>query len=190
MIMKTSGQCSGGRLRGERARSAFTLIEIMVVVGIMAIIMAIAIPSVYQQMHKDSMRQAVSDVCEACGQARARAILNGTIVEVIIRVPPNGSITVSGTGKASADPAYRTETDPAPESGGSVFSATFSDHIVKVDATVFEVADRDLENAVACKFYPNGTCDSMRVELTSDRNEIRVITTDVVTGIPDVEVVR
>ena len=68
-----------------RRTRAFTLIEIMVVIGIMAIIFAIAMPSVYRQMHKDSMRQAVTDVLEACSRARERAILTGQTCEVHLR---------------------------------------------------------------------------------------------------------
>jgi prepilin-type N-terminal cleavage/methylation domain-containing protein len=170
--------------------AAFTLIEIMIVVGILAIIMAIAIPSVYQQMQKDAMRQAVSDVIDACGHARARAILDGTVCEVTIRVPPNGSVNVTATGKATAGTEFTDSDAGERPAGGSVFSAKFQDRIVKVDAMVFEAADRNVENEVVCKFYPNGTCDAMRVELASDRNEVRIITTDVVTGIADVEVVR
>ena len=182
------GHCVRHSPFGIRPYSAFTLIEIMVAVGIIAIILTIAIPHFAQQMHKDSMRQAVSDVLDACGHARARAILDGTVVELSIRVPPNGSIEVRSSGRASADGP---EAEPVqPSGGGGVFSAKFSDHITKVDAMVFEAAERDLKGEVICKFYKDGTCDYMRVELTSDHNEVRVITTDVVTGIADVEVVR
>src|SRR6266481_1549762 len=40
-------------------RLAFTLLEIMVVVAIMGIVMTVAIPSLYHQLHPDSMRKAV-----------------------------------------------------------------------------------------------------------------------------------
>src|SRR6266481_2048570 len=65
--------------------SAFTLIEIMVVVAIMAIVMTLAIPMIYQQLHPESMRKAVNDVMEACSHARARAILDGVQVDLVIR---------------------------------------------------------------------------------------------------------
>src|SRR5438477_5959589 len=72
---------------GKRRSSflaAFTLIEIMVVVAIMGIVMTIAIPTVYQQLHPESMRKAVSDVMEACATARARAILDGAPMALVI----------------------------------------------------------------------------------------------------------
>ena len=182
-------------LHASRARArAFTLIEIMVVVGIMAIIMAIAIPSIYQQKQKDSMRQAVADISEACSQARARAVLNGVATEVHI-VQATRQITVNET--ASSAPAggggsrYSFEGDDLVEhragGGGGIFSAKLSDHILIEFLGVNLIPDLD---EVHCTFYPNGTSDEMVVLIRSDQGEIRKITTEVVTGIADVEVVK
>src|SRR6266581_2780388 len=82
------------RTTHHASRPAFTLIEIMVVVAIMGIVMTIAIPTVYQQLHPESMRKAVSDVMEACSHARARAILNGAETELVIH-PADRQFTVS-----------------------------------------------------------------------------------------------
>ena len=54
-------------------------------IPIVAIIMAIGIPAFMQLKDKDTMRKAVEDVIELCGEARARAVLDGAIVEVRIR---------------------------------------------------------------------------------------------------------
>jgi hypothetical protein len=43
---------------------------------------------------------------------------------------------------------------------------------------------------VSASFYPNGTSDELVVLFRSDRGEVRKITTDVITGIPDVEIIR
>jgi len=69
----------------QHASRAFTLIEVMVVVAIMAIVMTLAIPMIYQQLHPESMRKAVNDIMEACSHARARAILDGVQVDLVIR---------------------------------------------------------------------------------------------------------
>ncbi len=174
---------------GSGARQAFTLIEIMVAIGIVAVILTIAIPSVYQQMHKDSMRQAVADVVEACSQARARAIMDGVVVEVSIR-PKDRRISAMATGSRaqSAEAAMDAEGGAPSGGGGPVFAASISEHIWIEEALVFQAADRALVDEVICKFYPNGTCDPLEVRLKSDRNELRIITTDVITGIADVEV--
>src|SRR2546423_4519767 len=61
----------------SRAHSAFTLIEIMVVIAIMAIIMGMTVPFAYKALKKEGMGQAVSEVVEVCSHARARAIMGG-----------------------------------------------------------------------------------------------------------------
>src|SRR5215510_4038318 len=63
---------------------AFTLIEILIVIGIIGIVMTIAIPSIYRQLHPESMQKAVSDIMETCSHARAQAILSGNITELVI----------------------------------------------------------------------------------------------------------
>ena len=182
-------------LHASRAR-AFTLIEIMVVVGIMAIIMAIAIPSIYQQKQKDSMRQAVADLSEACSTARARAILNGVATEVRIRP---GDRTISVT-EGAASPAstggssFHYENEQLVErnagGGGSIFTAKISDRIIIEFIGVNLMPDLQQLDEVTCLFYPNGTSDELVVLIRSDQGEIRKITTEVVTGIADVEVIK
>jgi prepilin-type N-terminal cleavage/methylation domain-containing protein len=87
----------------------FTLVEIMVAVGIMAVIMTIAIPTLFQNMHPDSMRKAVKDVMTICSDARARAILDGATMEVRIR-PGDRTFSVG----------------PAADSGGNEIGASRS----------------------------------------------------------------
>lgn len=180
---------------------AFTLIEIMVAVGIIAIILAIAIPSVYQQMHKDSMRQAVADLTEACSQARARAILNGVATELRIR-PADHSLNVvesavQASGPVSMGRSFSFEDSGeiverrASSGGGSgIFSAKISDHIIIEFIGVNLMPDLQELDEVSCVFYPNGTSDELVVLIRSDQGEIRKITTEVVTGVADVEVVK
>ena len=170
----------------------------MVVVGIMAIIMAIAVPSVYQQMHKDSMRQAVSDITEACTQARERAILNGVTTEVRIQ-PGNRQISAVESSGGSEGSAFGGSSafDEGGEAkvqhrggGGSIFSAKLSDHIIIDFIGVNLIPDLQQLDEVSASFYPNGTSDELVVLIRSDRGEIRKITTEVVTGVADVEVVK
>ena len=48
----------------------FTLIEVMVVVGILGMLLAMGMPAFIQSIRKDPLRQAVSDIEEACSKAR------------------------------------------------------------------------------------------------------------------------
>jgi prepilin-type N-terminal cleavage/methylation domain-containing protein len=194
--VRRSGDPAGCRGHVE-ARRGFTLIEIMVAIGIIAIILSIAIPSVYQQMHKDSMRQAVSDLTEACTAARARAILNGVATEIRIR-PGDRTVNVIESAAPISTPEggsiYRFENDQLVEKpaggGGSVFSAKLSDSIFIEFIGVNLIDNLQQQEEVTSTFYPNGTADELVVLIRSDRGEIRKITTEVVTGQPDVEVIK
>lgn len=80
------------------SRRAFTLVEIMVVVGIIAIVMTIAVP--FMRTAFDSPRGmggAVKILQEAASNARALAILRQTTTELVIH-PREGSIEVSMSG--------------------------------------------------------------------------------------------
>jgi hypothetical protein len=165
----------------------------MVVVGIMAVIMTVAIPFMGQQLHKDSMRQALADITEACTQARARAILNGVATEVRIRPVERLISAVESGGARGTGPSFGVDVEPAVEhsgGGASIFSAKLSQHILIEFIGVNLIPDLQQLDEVSCMFYPNGTSDELVVLIRSDRGEIRKITTEVVTGIPDVEVVR
>jgi prepilin-type N-terminal cleavage/methylation domain-containing protein len=175
------------------ARRGFTLIEIMVCVGIMAVILTISVPSIYQQLKRDSMRQVIADLTEACSQARARAILNGVSTEVRIR-PGDRTISVVEAGGARGPsfgaPDVALEEAPARGGGASIFSATITDHVIIEFIGVNLIPDLHLADEVSATFYSNGTCDELVVLLRSDVGEVRKLTTDVVTGIADFEVIK
>ena len=81
--------------RAARARHAgFTLIEIMIVIGIIGIVLAMGAPPFVRMLQKDSLRQAVGDITEACSRARAAAILQGEATELVIRAA-DGQLTVA-----------------------------------------------------------------------------------------------
>lgn len=179
------------------SRRAFTLIEIMVVIGIMAIIFAISMPSIYRQMHKDSMRQAVSDVLDACGRARERAILTGVPTEVRIR-PGDRMISVAGSSAPAAAPGANRTYSFEGEAGneqivehkagtGELFSAKISDRITFTYIEVNQETDLEQAEEVVFVFFPNGTADEAGLVLRSDDNEARSILVDVITGIASVQ---
>jgi prepilin-type N-terminal cleavage/methylation domain-containing protein len=178
---------------------AFTLIEIMVVCAIIGIVMTIAIPSIYRQLHPESMQKAVSDVLEACSHARAHAVLNDTPVELVIR-PKDKQIEVAQGSTAPAEPdrlesldvsgqEWRMpERDAKPAGGGSsIFSAKLSDRI-EIEGIRLNFLDFTEDEVVRVRFYPNGTSDEFSLFLVhSETGERRQIALEVVTAIADVE---
>src|SRR5881227_3857148 len=69
---------SGVRIE-DRGADAFTLIELMIVIGIMAVVVAMGIPMVYHALHKEGLTKAVNDVEEVLGNARRLAIMQGAM---------------------------------------------------------------------------------------------------------------
>jgi prepilin-type N-terminal cleavage/methylation domain-containing protein len=172
-------------------RRAFTLIELMVVVGVMALIFTIAIPSIYRLMHPESIRTAVDKLLEACSEARSQAILQGVTTELRLR-PADNKIAVVSIGSTLPEaeaPLFDADGVPLarkPPSGPSLFAWTFSQHIV-MEGVGINGEDWTEDEEAAVRFYPNGTSDEMSVVLTSDKGERRNIWLEVVTGLPDVE---
>lgn len=182
-----------GTVPAGRGGWAFTLIEIMVVVAIIGIVMTMAVPSLYRQIHPESMQKAVDDIQEACTQARARAILEGVPTELVIR-PGDRQIQVMTVSARSSEPespggGSGSESGFGRESmggGASVFSAHLSDRIVidLLDVNFLEFKD---EEEARVRFYPNGTSDEFTIVMRSDKNEWRKISLEPVTGLSDFE---
>ena len=162
---------AGNSHGGFHARQAFTLIEIMVVVVIFGIVMAMGLPSIYRVFHKESLRQMVADIEEACQRARAEAIMQGAATELQFR-PQEPNLGLASAGGAPPDR-----------------SGHRSDGIMleMLDVNFIEYKDSDQARV---RFYPNGTSDEMTIVLRSDQNEYRKISLECTTGMTTVEAIR
>jgi prepilin-type N-terminal cleavage/methylation domain-containing protein len=168
----------GGPPRSTRRPSrAFTLIEVMVVVGIMGLIMSMGVPTLYRLFHKDGFRKAVEDVRQVCVTARARAILQQAPTEVVFYPAERRCEVQGGSGGGESS---------SPSSAGSGASAQFPDDVAieMLDVNLLEYKDAD---EARVHFYPNGTSDEMTLILRSDKNEWRKISLEVTTGLASVE---
>ena len=168
---------------------AFTLIEIMIVVGIIAILMTIAIPAFVSAQNKTPMRNALQGVMEACATARAQAILRGSLVELRIR-PQDYTFEVSPTSQREGA-ASGGDARPQPKAGDGhgVFSVKLPEEVGIEELAVNFQLLKDAE-AVSVRFHANGTSDEFTVVLRSLHNELRKITLDPITGRADYDVLR
>jgi prepilin-type N-terminal cleavage/methylation domain-containing protein len=157
--------------------AAFTLMEIMVVVGIIGLIMAMGAPTLYHMLHREGFNQTVSDVVEVCSSARAQAILQGRIAEVIFH-PLDRRCEVGG-GVSSGMLA-----SGAP--GRAATAVHFSDEvsIEMLDVNLLEYKDAAVARV---RFFPNGTSDELTLILRSDRNDWRKIALETTTGLATVD---
>jgi prepilin-type N-terminal cleavage/methylation domain-containing protein len=167
--MKTGHKTPRFRNGVRSAQGAFTLIEIMVVVALIGLIMSTGIPTIYKALHKEGFRKTVSDIVDVCNSARARAIIKGSVTEVVFH-PQERTCEVSGGGVG----------------GGLAHSATIveSARIEMLDVNLHEYKGEEIARV---RFYPNGTSDEMTLILISDRNEWRRISVEITTGLTSVD---
>jgi prepilin-type N-terminal cleavage/methylation domain-containing protein len=168
-----------------RRSEAFTMLELMIVLAIMGVLLTTSIPLIYHGLRREPMGQAINDVMEACSQARAQAILSGTVAELVIR-PFDGSISVS----AQAAPAR--ETDGSEGSSRRLpkpFQILLSSEIVieMLDVNLREFKD---EEEARVKFYPNGTTDEFTLILQWENRQWRKISLEILTGLARMEIIR
>ena len=186
---------SGRRLQRESAagkffskrQAAFTLIEIMVVVGIMAIVMTMSVPLVYKVRNREAMNKAVRDVTEVCSQARAQAILQGKTTELLF-YPKDKRCQVGGyAGEKAPVPAEESGEPglPPPPPANSGLGATISDTLAieMLDVNLTEYKDKDFARV---RFFPNGTCDEFTLVLHSDKGEWYKIWLEITTSLVNV----
>ena len=172
------------------AGGAFTLIEIMIVVAIMGIVMAMSVPIVYKLWRKAPMRQAVKDIVEVCSHARARAIMQGQVTEVVIHPKQNRLELVGGGGAPHAANQAGGEVPlSAPAATGSGLSAQLDPQVIieTLDINMAGVEFNDVDSA-RVRFYPNGVSDEMRMILFDGRERMGIeleITTGLANVVPD-----
>ena len=147
---------------------AFTLIEVMLVIGILGIVLGMGIPSFYRAIKKEPMRKAVTGVVEACELARAQAILHGKTTSLVFD-PMEGTFSVEGMGGvAGARPGA---------SGSGRIDDSIGIEMLDVNLIEFREADQ-----ARVRFFANGTCDEFTLVLQSDRNEWRKLSLEPTTG--------
>lgn len=187
LVLKSKVQ--GPRSKGPKpSGAAFTLIEIMIVVGIMGVIMTMSVPIVYKVWHRAPMAEALKDLVEVCSNARAQAIMQGREVDVTFH-PRNGTFEITGgaapvpSGNPPPVPAAATASAAPASTSHSGRSGKLSDHIRidMLDLNKWKHDFRDDELAVV-RFFPNGTSDELTLIISSDRGEQRGVVLEVTTA--------
>lgn len=209
-MMKTSRESrveSRGRKRfagsqlstlDPRPKGAFTLLEIMVVVAIMAIVLTVSIPFIRTAIDSPTgMRGAFKAIEDACRDARAMAILQQTTTELRIRDDGTLEVGAVGTGGSSsrleshnlAGEEWRMpDRAPSKPSGVPSTGPRKLPEGVGIEAILANGQDvTDLEVA-RIQFFPNGTCDELQIVLSHpESGEKRQVWVDVVTATVEFE---
>jgi prepilin-type N-terminal cleavage/methylation domain-containing protein len=148
----------------------FTLIELMVVVGIIGLILAMGAPTLYKFLHREGFRKSVVDMLEACSTARSRAIMSQTTTELVFH-PQQRSCEVSGGSGGGW--------------GGRASSAKF-DEDVAIEMLDVNLSEYRQAEEARVRFFPNGTSDEMTLAV-SVRGEYRIISLELTTGLASLE---
>ena len=188
-------------LRANPARaavSAFTLIELMVVMGLVMVIIGIGVPRMVQQ-NRTPLGESLNAVMEACAAARRQAILSGGTAKVTIRGAEEGTgfIINAGAGvgtpkPASIDDVYTGMEGPAddapkpsPKPGGGIgFNGRIHDEVA-IHFISVNFNDPLDEDQVEIKFYANGTSDEFTIGMRHEFGDqvLRFVQLDSVTGL-------
>ena len=165
-------------------KRAFTLIEIMVVVAVIAIIIGISVPTFRAFFNKAPLERAISDVEVLCREARSKAIQDQRSMDLIINDAEN-TLTLST--------AARVVRQPDEFTGKLVRSTQEAEKLTQVTLeTELEVIlpEPDEPGAdVQIRFYPNGTAETLELVVSSTEGGYRLVI-DPVTGhakVADVE---
>jgi len=167
----------------------FTLLEIMLVVGIMGIVLAMGLPSIVRTLQRDPLHQAVTDVVEALSHARAFAILQGRTTEMVLdgdgqlTVAPRSRSVVAGHGSGPQQVS-----GPSEPAAGGIFSARLGRDVMVTFIGVNLVDLREAEE-VRVRFHPNGTSDDFTLVLEEGPGA-RKIELDAITGRTEVTFIR
>jgi prepilin-type N-terminal cleavage/methylation domain-containing protein len=181
----------------RQSHAAFTLLEILVVVAIMAIVMTIGIPFMRTAIDSPKgMKGAIKAIDDACKVARAFAILQQTTTE--LRIHDDGTIEMSVVGDGGASrqsysgapagqPSGSEERRSSKGStqGGGPWKLPDGVGIEAILANGLDVTDLEVARV---QFRANGTCDELQLVLYQPESGTkRMVWLDVVTATVDFE---
>lgn len=174
------------RVPRDSANRAFTLVEIMVVIAIIAIIMAAGVPSMSRALARDDLGRAMKDTIEGCKTARDRAILQGIPWAFVVK--NTGELTVEpapqelhrGRPEAMTEDAGTEPKQAPPSSPYSGFPRKLGEDVM-VQLIDVNFVDHMEAPEAKVRFFPNGTSDEFTI-VFAWKGKQRTVMVDIVTG--------
>jgi prepilin-type N-terminal cleavage/methylation domain-containing protein len=179
------------------ARNGFTLVEVLLVVAIILVLSAVAVPALSKSVRGNRLRVAAATVVQAGRYARSMAILTQQEMSLSFDVR-SSTLRVSPLGRGAGSPTPVPEPAPGPspalpqdpasvpsDSGTPALPPSSpSLHLTKVldEVTVESVTlDRmgsETGGSVAVLYRTNGRCTPYRVRLVDDKGGAIVVDVD------------
>ena len=157
-------------------KRAFTLVEIMVVVAIIAILVGISVPTIRAYFNQAPLEKAISDLEGLCRTARAEAIVKQRSMLLTLNDGDN-SLTLATAPRVVSEPDEVTGELVRTTEEASVLDQVTLD----VELQIIEPQSLELGEDLQIRFYPNGTSHPLEVTITSGGEGYRLVL-DPVTG--------
>jgi prepilin-type N-terminal cleavage/methylation domain-containing protein len=185
--------CSRRSTFDARPQTAFTLLEIMMVVAIIGLIMTMSVPAILRTMHQEPLRKAVNDVLTICSHARAQAILHGVTTTVVFH-PQSGDIMLAGIATTNSPDGFAPPDEPTGETttaapDASALNSAHFDDSISIDMLDVNLSEYKDASEAPVRFFPDGTSDEMTLIIHSG-DQYRKITLEVTTGLASTETIQ
>jgi type II secretion system protein H len=162
------------RVRAGRG-GAFTLIEVLLVVLIIGLMAALAVPSFVASLKGQRLDSAAHRIATACQQARFEAVFNGRTCWYVVDIDKQEvRLLQRPAGEEAEIISYEViaaETNIIHETSGALETVS-----MPLGVTILRVQSQDGEvqdaGAVGFPFYSNGVCEPFRVFLESESGHV------------------
>ena len=175
-----------------RPRRAFTLIELILVLGILVMIMSLAVPMVTRTLGRQSLKQGADRVRIAMGQARVEAIRTGEIQALFFQAQGNWL----SVGKFDQIGAQANLASDAQQRIALTTHTGYEEDLlpkgirfVSADLAIDSRADQALGGANVSSdsiqpvlFYPDGTAQDALIYLQDDKQNVLAVELRGMTG--------
>jgi len=174
------------------ARRGFTLIEVLMVVVIIVIATAIAIPSFTRSFRGAKLRASTRAIVSASRYARSRAVLQ-QVQAVLLFDTELATIEVITIGSANTSENKFLNDTPADEEEGQPAVESRLKKTMEPDVRIVSVTSdspdglMEIDGIYSAIYYPNGLCDQYTVELEDDQQKRVLIEVDPLSGKSAVE---
>ena len=176
------------------SRLGFTLLELILVIGILVAISAIALPTVTRSFSSQSLLKAADRVRVSMGQARVRAIQTGQI-HAVGYVPGRSWIDIASLEQL---PTIANRAGRRLQEQRRGITSNYDDDLLPgrvifvagqtvVDARAADAGPTDTSQLRTILFYPDGTSQAARLTLQNEDGRLIDVALRGLTGIASVQ---
>lgn len=188
-----------------RGRCGFTMLELLLVVVIILIASALAVPSFIRSYRGAKLRTSARTVVMSHRYARAMAVLKQTDVAILYDMKKSNIEIISVASTATDDREKflesrdgrtgveqvdeRQDEEAAAAAAGPVITEQVRDLAegVRIDRFESEQVRPEKDGIYWCRYFSNGMCDEYEIRLVDEYTKRATITVDPISGKAEVE---